>query len=175
MLAKSQETENQVFEKVEKGKYSSRSKAVWTKLDGATALPDFPRLTQEQLVDLTCGTQLKQANSYTEEHVSERGDYEILFAPERDGDLLRLQVQSRHKGRTMYYTWLQYNATHITGWCQCKAGKRTVGCCAHVASVLWYLAYARHNGYNVRSNRWWKHLLDAAGEGGSDSEEDMPE
>ncbi|GFU94068.1 hypothetical protein TNCV_3308211 [Trichonephila clavipes] len=26
-----------------------------------------------------------------------------------------------------------------------KAGARVVGCCAHVAPVLWYLGYWRHN------------------------------
>ncbi|GFR21588.1 hypothetical protein TNCT_14081 [Trichonephila clavata] len=29
--------------------------------------------------------------------------------------------------------------------CQCKVGARVVNCCAHVASVLWYLGYWRHN------------------------------
>ncbi|GFW96898.1 hypothetical protein TNCV_2160331 [Trichonephila clavipes] len=28
---------------------------------------------------------------------------------------------------------------------QCKVGARVVGSCAHVASVLWYLGYWRHN------------------------------
>ena len=33
----------------------------------------------------------------------------------------------------------------ITGWyCQCKVGARTIGCCAHVAAVLWYLGHQRH-------------------------------
>ena len=33
----------------------------------------------------------------------------------------------------------------ITGYmCRCKIGLRTIGTCCHVASVLWYLGYARH-------------------------------
>ncbi|GFW34813.1 hypothetical protein TNCV_698011 [Trichonephila clavipes] len=28
---------------------------------------------------------------------------------------------------------------------QCKVGARVVGCCGHVASVLWYLGYWHHN------------------------------
>ena len=27
--------------------------------------------------------------------------------------------------------------------CTCPAGVRVVGCCAHVASILWYLSFAR--------------------------------
>ena len=34
----------------------------------------------------------------------------------------------------------------MTGWyCTCKAGMRTVGCCAHIAAVIWYLAIARYD------------------------------
>ena len=29
-------------------------------------------------------------------------------------------------------------------YCTCKAEARTLGSCAHVASILWYLGYARH-------------------------------
>jgi len=31
------------------------------------------------------------------------------------------------------------------GWyCRCKTGSRTVGCCSHIASVIYYLGYARY-------------------------------
>ena len=30
-------------------------------------------------------------------------------------------------------------------YCTCKVGKRTVGTCSHVASVIWYLSNARYN------------------------------
>ncbi|XP_028170363.1 uncharacterized protein LOC114360013 [Ostrinia furnacalis] len=33
----------------------------------------------------------------------------------------------------------------IIGYCcNCIVGLRTVGCCSHVMSIVWYLAYARH-------------------------------
>jgi SWIM zinc finger len=33
----------------------------------------------------------------------------------------------------------------VSGYsCSCPNGLRTVGCCAHIATVLWYLGYARH-------------------------------
>lgn len=28
--------------------------------------------------------------------------------------------------------------------CRCKNGLRTLGCCAHIASVLFYFGYGRH-------------------------------
>ncbi|KAF9803823.1 hypothetical protein SFRURICE_013100 [Spodoptera frugiperda] len=30
--------------------------------------------------------------------------------------------------------------------CNCIVGLRTVGCCSHVMSILWYLSYACHEG-----------------------------
>ena len=36
----------------------------------------------------------------------------------------------------------------ITAWyCTCTAGAITVGRCAHVASIIWYLTYACHNNF----------------------------
>ena len=33
----------------------------------------------------------------------------------------------------------------ISGYsCSCPNGKRTVGCCCHIATVLCYLGFARH-------------------------------
>ena len=33
----------------------------------------------------------------------------------------------------------------VTAWyCKCRAGTRVVGVCSHIASILWYLGYARH-------------------------------
>ncbi|XP_052680283.1 uncharacterized protein LOC128161076 [Crassostrea angulata] len=41
--------------------------------------------------------------------------------------------------------WIQYTPEQISGWyCTCKVGARVVGCCAHIASALWYLGYERH-------------------------------
>ncbi|CAF1581012.1 unnamed protein product [Didymodactylos carnosus] len=41
-----------------------------------------------------------------------------------------------------------YENQPIKSWyCQCPAGERTCGCCAHVACVIWYLAYARHHQF----------------------------
>lgn len=47
-------------------------------------------------------------------------------------------------------------------YCTCKSGARTLGTCAHIASVLWYIGYARHE-QNIRypSLRLLREIYDA--------------
>ena len=45
---------------------------------------------------------------------------------------------------------------------QCKSGTRVVGTCAHVASIIWYLGFARHHNLSFDSTYDWSaHLKDA--------------
>ena len=38
--------------------------------------------------------------------------------------------------------WISYSRDRVDGWnCQNKLGARTVGCCAHIGSVLWAAAF----------------------------------
>ena len=51
------------------------------KMDASDALPGFPVLTEEYLRSLTFGIyQLKQAKSYSREHINEKGGYEIYVS-----------------------------------------------------------------------------------------------
>lgn len=34
-------------------------------------------------------------------------------------------------------------------YCTCKSGARILGTCAHIANVLWYIGYARHEQHSV--------------------------
>ena len=126
-------------------------------MDDHAAAPDFPVLSEEYLSSLTLGTyQLKQARCYTLEHLSENCDYKIEIHPEAE-DLLRVRIQSRHSGSKRYFLWIQLSSDDETDpvqswYCQCKAGARTLGCCAHVASVLWYLGFARHEEIKPRKS-----------------------
>lgn len=175
--------ENPLFELVEKGAYSSRGKKWEGKEADETALgepdimtnfPTFPKLEQSVIEEeVTFGTyQLKQARHYTDEHMEETGRFE-LFLHQRAAGLLRGRLQSRHKSSTKYFVWVQHDTTKITGWyCQCKAGMRTLGCCAHVATIIWFLGYGRHHGYKpsrlLMSN--WKSVIDSNGDPDSDEE-----
>ncbi|GBP23667.1 hypothetical protein EVAR_80284_1 [Eumeta japonica] len=70
-----------------------RKKAIWTKLTD-TDLQDFPRLTWDELRQLTIGIyQLEQSQSYTQEHLNEEGMYSIYIHRE-DDSVLRVQLRS---------------------------------------------------------------------------------
>ena len=110
------------------------------KVDANTSV-EFPVLSEDYLRTITFGTyQLKQAKCYAGEHVDEDGSYDI-FVSSDDTNILQAKIQSRHVTSKQYYMWIQYNLEDetdpIVSWyCQCKAGARLVGCCAHIASVM---------------------------------------
>lgn len=69
---------------------------------------------------------------------------------------LRARICSRFRRRTKYQLWISYvshgdvNNVPIRGYyCTCKTGARTLGTCVHIASILWYLGFARLQA-NVR-------------------------
>ena len=60
-------------QKVEQNGWDTRVKSQWKTID-ETNLSDFPQLTESELRDKTMGVyQLKQADSYTEEHPTDTG------------------------------------------------------------------------------------------------------
>lgn len=128
-------------------------------------MADFPTLCEEELRDLTLGVyQLKLARSYTAEHLDEDGDYIIMLNDDIPG-ILRVKLQSRHVTSKSYMLWIEYSDVCVQHWyCQCRAGTRVVGTCAHVASVLWYLGYARHIGTVREVQNWSNYLEDASKE-----------
>ena len=73
----------------------------------------------------------------------------------RDPVLIRARIQSRHSNQSKYLVYVLYDkieAQNIYYICQCKSGNRTVGCCSHVATIIWYLGYARHQE-NIKVTR----------------------
>ncbi|CAF0970388.1 unnamed protein product [Brachionus calyciflorus] len=60
------------------------------------------------------------------------------------------KIHSRHSNRVKYKVFVKLlpNSNDIKSleWvCSCKSGKRTVGCCTHVASVIYYLECGHRN------------------------------
>jgi len=141
-----------------RGLISTRSH--WKNLDDEDI--EFPEIDLDILRSLFFGTyQIKQSKTYTEEHLDENGNYVIQVAPENN-EVLRCRIQSRHSNATRYYAWIQYNLTSngIDAWyCQCRSGARTLGCCGHIASVIWYLSYARLHDFQPSSGR--KRIVEA--------------
>ena len=61
--------------------------------------------------------------------------------------MLKATIRSRHTSAGSYNLWIEFGPglEPINGWfCKCKSGSRTVGCCARIASVMWFLGFYRH-------------------------------
>ncbi|XP_041983275.1 uncharacterized protein LOC121736257 [Aricia agestis] len=128
---------------------------------GSDNLTNFPRLTMDDLILIACGTyQIKQARSYYGEHIRANGMYTIEIYREQNRRLpsllinencwlLRAKIQSRHVNRKVYFIYIKINNNFVGRdaielyYCNCIVGKRTVGCCSHVMTVLWYIGWAR--------------------------------
>ena len=63
--------------------------------------------------------------------------------------IIRLDIRSRRMQRKSYRVHVEYEPSRdgVDGikrfCCDCKNGRRTIGCRSHVATVVYYLAYAR--------------------------------
>lgn len=123
----------------------------------------FPRLTYSELILFALGTyQIRQARSYYGEHIRFHGSYRIEVCRDTqdfsqynlrgsgDRTLVRGKIKSRHISRKQYYVYIliQNNVSGREGiveyCCNCLVGRRTIGCCAHVMTLVWYLGWARY-------------------------------
>ena len=111
---------------------------------------DFPEMTDKDLKILFTGSyQLSQAVSYLAEMMNEDGSLNLQFVKDAT-NILKIQVQSRHVSRKLYRCFVEYepNSVGVSGIkryaCECANGRRTVGCCSHIATVVYYLSHARY-------------------------------
>lgn len=69
---------------------------------------------------------------------------------------MRAKIQSRHSNKTKYSVYVMYDTKDssvdsLKGWlCSCKSGKRTVGCCSHIATIVYYLSFGKYNQQQER-------------------------
>lgn len=117
----------------------------------------FPVMEMRDLIMFGLGTyQIKQARSYYGEHIRQNGTFRVEVDTNLDRFpsnklLLRGKIRSRHISNRQYFTYILLNLNG-EDWCQrieeyyctCIIGKRTVGSCAHVMTIVWYLGWARH-------------------------------
>jgi hypothetical protein len=133
----------------------NRARIIWTAADSHSVL-DFPELTEKDLKIFFTGTyQLSQSVSYLAEMLNE--DNTINLKINRDeSNILRVEVRSRHVRSKTYRCYVDYEPESIgysgikRHYCECANGTRTVGCCSHVASVVYYLSYARYLSRIIR-------------------------
>lgn len=133
----------------------------------------FPRMTKEELKKITLGSyQLKQAKSYACAHKKRRGNEDseyLCFSSPDDitrfflADLIKqkriskpvlilTRMDSRFRSKKIHDVYILADASKngpdgIVGYCcDCRHGLRTVGCCSHVATNIFYMCFVRHNG-----------------------------
>ena len=134
----------------------------------------FPRLSDDYLRSITFGVyQLSQAPHYADQHLSD-GELDIKVN-KTSPDYIRGKIQSRHTSARKYFLWIKINQDNlqdpVVGWyCECKAGARTVGCCAHVGTIIWYLGKGKHSEYKPKSDTFSTTVKDAAVVPQTDSE-----
>ncbi|XP_028157568.1 uncharacterized protein LOC114350796 [Ostrinia furnacalis] len=124
----------------------------------------FPEMTLSDLTIFALGTyQIKQARSYYGEHIRQRGSFQVevsdhlevvshaTSSQQPDPVLVRGRIKSRHHSGRTYYSYIliarqgtSWDDKIISYYCSCISGQRTVGCCAHTMTIVWYLGWARH-------------------------------
>ena len=72
-----------------------------------------------------------------------------IQSKEEDFKIVHMEIQSRHVNRTKYKVFIRYlphsdDLNNISWICNCKSGKRTIGCCSHIAAFIYYLANGRY-------------------------------
>lgn len=144
----------------------NRRRAHFVRIDAQLPTLDmFPQMEMSDLILFALGAyQIKQARSYYGEHIRPDGTFLVEVGNEftstnipgislssHETVLMRGRIKSRHHSNTIYYTYILINTSEhnwqekICGYyCSCIIGKRTVGSCAHVMTMVWYLGWARH-------------------------------
>ena len=140
-----------------------RRNGQWIRLDNQ-AVVDFPILDLNYLRDLTVGTyQVNLASSYVRDKIVRDNDKQFqLDVNINEPGFLRVRLYARFRNATRHQVFISYTVLDgnnendeneenpiIGYYCTCQTGARTLGTCAHVASVVWYLGYARHQE-NIR-------------------------
>ncbi|CAF0943683.1 unnamed protein product, partial [Brachionus calyciflorus] len=106
-------------------------------IDKVEFIDNFPKLSYDYILNIiTLGTYpLKQCYSYLAEHFNKESK-------------LKLKI-SRKTSLTVYVSYpiekCENEGELINGWyCTCKNGTRTVGCCSHIAAIIYYLGCGRY-------------------------------
>jgi hypothetical protein len=104
-------------------------------------LAGFPQLTEEDVEIIMLGSfQAKIAKHYTHQQINSDAGYKFSIHKDRV-DLFRAKVAARFNKKMVHQVWIEVQdaqepVNQIKSYfCTCKTGSRTVGSCAHVASV----------------------------------------
>lgn len=126
----------------------------------------FPTFNTKQLKHFCLGNYaIKQAISYAADIKKKNDSFPIFTLPTvhvrshfgkicdknnfTNPMFIFTKIDSRFRNKKIHDVYILYDA--IDGnhekflyYCTCQHGKRTVGCCSHVMTVVWYFGYGRH-------------------------------
>jgi hypothetical protein len=158
---------NALYEVLADGNIMNK-RSVWIK-KAQESPNNFPELTLEDIKEITLGSyQIQMGAQYAREIVSTPKGFEF-YNHKYVGGILWAKIPSRFHSRKFHEAFVQYDpsktgAESIEGWyCGCQTGMRTVGCCSHVATVLWYFGYFRNSSdAKMPEKKFMKYILDAS-------------
>lgn len=133
----------------------------------------FPKLTFADLKYISLGTyQIEQARSYCQVHLRANQNKFVVFqcndavcrqicekiaAKTTKPVLIYVKLKSRFQSTKHHNTYVLFDLgaegknVVIAYCCSCKNGKRTIGCCSHVMTVIWYTYHIDHNNLKFPS------------------------
>ena len=119
-------------------------------------LIDFPELTEKDLKILFSDSyRLSQAVSYLAKMMNDNGSINLQFVKEQ-ANISKIQIETRLISRKLHRCYIGYrpNSIGVAGIerydNECANGRRTVGCCSHIAAIIHYLSHARYMSKIVR-------------------------
>ncbi|KAJ8685642.1 hypothetical protein QAD02_021435 [Eretmocerus hayati] len=158
---------NELAEEVERKRWNRRS-SLLTKVTSAETV-DSLEMTESDLKVLFTGSyQLSQAISYLAEIYDDDGNIALSYVKESP-EVVRFEVRSRHINRKAYKCFIKYSSQGygldaIKGHCcECANGLRTIGCCSHAASIIYYLSHARYLSKVVKPAEILSRIFDYEG------------
>lgn len=89
-----------------------------------------------------------------------------LFEPQHSPILLIMNLKSRFVSQKIYRVYVLFDKNKVGiesilhYCCDCKVGKRTIGCCSHTMTMLYYLGIISKTGQHVEVAGHLKHYFD---------------
>ena len=107
-------------------------------------------MSERNLTIFSTGSyQLSQAVSYLAEMLDKDVKLTVEYVKE-EPNVLKFKVQSRHISRASYRCFIRYNpksfgVSKVTNYaCEYANSRRKVGCCSHIAAIVYYLSHATY-------------------------------
>lgn len=132
------------------------------------SIEDFPKLSLSDLKGIGLGTySMRLAKGYYFEHIkANQNEFKAYICQENDckqfchqfytttnePKLILVKMNSRFTSKKSYYTYVLIDSAGtdnnsdilLAHYCDCKSGSRTVGSCAHIMAILWYMGLGQY-------------------------------